>query len=150
MSPQPFPAPLPRVCDLGVLGTRGPLSAPEWPSRTLLPTNKALILCMSPSLRSQTRSHNPSWKEISTGLRQHRGCTFPLYMPRLLVHSLEYQGPIREPGHLMVPRTASRPKTWRLPLPQPQETHSLPIPQEDPGYKCPSLAPVSSFGSPDG
>lgn len=70
---------------------------------------------------------------------------FPLSMPRLLEHSLEYQGPIRDLGHRMVHRPASRPRAWRPPLPQPQETHSLPRSQEDPGYECRSLAPVPSL-----
>lgn len=36
-------------------------------------------------------------------------------------------------------RASHGPRTWRLPLTRALETHSLPTPQEDPGYKCPSL-----------
>lgn len=61
-----------------------------------------------------------------SGVVEH--AVFPL-MPWLLVHALEYQGPIRELGHHMVPGTASRPRIRSLPLPNPRRHVHYPHPK---------------------
>lgn len=102
----------------------------------------------------------PSGKEESTRLTQQRGCASSLHTPHsslcipsaLLREHLAYRGPEAPPEYQGISQSLEQPGDLAPgghPSPSPRRHIHCPHPQEDPGYKCPSLATASSLGSSD-